>query len=329
MSFTTFKVEQLPAENADKTQLRDWVNTLSGDQWKEIANLIKAGATPKSDSHEQLGAVAGANSSGTSSNSSSKIPTLPIFTGTFTKSNDVTYTQWRYAVVSLQKQNLYSDAILLQSIRQSVRSRGFDALYTLGENPTTAQVIDKFDRLFGKALTPSEIMQDLYSARQLQEESIITWSCRLEGLAIDAINKGAMLENQRNNVLCTQFWSGLYNQQIKNAIRHKYDNKASYEDLLSAARSVEKECKSTATAAALQVDREKQEDKLDIIIKRLEMLEARDSIHSNAATVPSSRDQSKRPKVKCFICHKFGHYKKDCWYNKKQGNEQCPATGGK
>ena len=327
MSFKTFKLEELPADDAEKTQLRDWVNTLSGEQWKEIANVIKSGS-PKADSIEQGGAVGGANN-GNNSISSSKIPPLPVFSGTFTKPNDVTYTQWRYAVVCLQKQNLYSDAILLQSIRQSVRYRGFDALYTLGENPTTAQVIEKFDRLFGKALTASEIMQDLYSAKQLQEESIITWSCRLEGLAIDAVNKSAMLENQKNNVLCTQFWSGLYNQQIKNAIRHKYDNKATYEDLLSAARAVEKECKSTATAAAVQVEAQKQEDKLDIIIKRLEMLEARGSVHSNAATAQSTGSQRKRFRGKCFICHKYGHTQNECWYNKKKGNDQRPATGGK
>ena len=45
----------------------------------------------------------------------------------------------------------------MQGIRQLVRDRVFDALYTLGDNPTVVTVIKKFDCLFGKSSTPSEI----------------------------------------------------------------------------------------------------------------------------------------------------------------------------
>lgn len=363
MSFQAFNVDELPDENAETSDLTEWVNKLNPEQWKELSGFIKAcGKVKKTEQRQsaELGASSSSSQGGEASNAdqpnlpgsnlgqagavntgqpsavvatSSKVPNLPIFNGTF-KANDVTYTQWRYAVVSLQKQQTYSDATIMQAVRQSVRGRGFDALYTLGENPTSAKVIEKFDKIFGKVLTPSEAMQDLYSAQQLENESIITWSCRLEGLAIDAVNKEALKEEQKEGVLRTQFWTGLYCDKIKNSIRHKYDAKCSYDDLLSAARIVEKEnTTAKATVAAAQMSSGTiQEDKLDIIIKRLERLEATGSAHVNSAQAPqnSSDTQRKQRRVKCFNCQKYGHYKKFCWFNKKgSGNEERPASGGK
>jgi hypothetical protein len=264
--------------------------------------------------------------------SHNKIPSLPIFNGTFSsKPNEVSYTQWRYAVTSMQGQ--YAESVLMQGIRQSMRGRGFDALYTLGDSPTVAQVIEKFDRLFGKTLTPSEIMKDLFSAKQMDSESIITWSCRLEGLMIDAINYKAQQPDQKNDVLRTQFWNGLYRQDIKNALRHKFDSDVSFEDLISAARVIEKETAASPVVASVNTS-ETSENKLDILIKRLETLEARETAQANAASFQHTKGDKKnfRPRGRCFLCNKPGHFKSQCWYNKKnrnQGNDNGPTQGGK
>jgi len=344
MSFQSFEIDKLPPEEADSAAIRDWAHKLTPDQWKELSVFLKSAST-KPDSQpgkkEPEGASAGSGArpkvpvGGSHADqagiqfSTNKIPTLPIFNGTFNKPNEVSYTQWRYAVTSMQAQ--YAESLLMQGIRQSVRGRGFDALYTLGDSPTVAQVIEKFDRLFSKSLTPSEIMKDLYSAKQMESESIITWSCRLEGLMVDAIDYKAQQSSQRNDVLRTQFWNGLYKQEIKNALRHKYDSGSSFEDLITAARIIEKETPSPIVASVQQTDSSK--DKLDTLIKRLEALEARDTARANVASVSQDkRDRNNfRPRGRCFLCNKLGHYKSQCWYNKKnqqQGNDRGPTKGG-
>ena len=346
MSFKKLDVSQLPAEEADQTEIRDWAHKLTGEQWKELSVFLKTAKLPSDtvNGPKQEGATAGGSTPAVATVNSAvsvKIPNLPTFNGTFNKTNEVSYTQWRYAVKMLQNQ--YSDPIIVQSIRQSVRFRGFDALYTLGDNPTVAQILSKFDRLFGKTLSQSEVMKELYAACQKENESIISWSCRLEGLMIDAINSDAIQSAQKDTVLSTQFWSGLHKVEIKNALRHKLDSKVSYEELITAARKVERETsvqpavEATSSQAAVtssQAAVTSSQDKVEALIKRLEVLEARETARANVTSVPEQpKAFNPHAKKRCFICNRLGHIKSQCWYNKnndnrKQGNDKRPTSGG-
>lgn len=343
MSLKDLDVSKLPAAEAGKTEIREWANQLTEEQWKELVGVINA-ASKKPDSKDSPSTGGATGGAGSSQNAvipptnnqvnHVKIPTLPIFNGAAGKGNEVSYTQWKYAVKGLQGQ--HADSAVLQAIRQSVRGRGFDALYTLGDSPTLTQVISKFDTLFGKTLSQSEAMKELYGAEQKESESITTWSCRLEGLMIDAINCDAIQVDKRVETLRKQFWNGLCNSEVKNALRHKVEAGISFEDLISAARSVEKEVSSTPVMSATAQKAETSMDKMESLIKRLESLESREIARANATSASNfdSRDRQNyqhKPRGKCFLCNRPGHFKSQCWFNKNnkhQGNDQGPTKGG-
>ena len=74
-------------------------------------------------------------------------------------------------------------------------------------------------------------------------ESITAWYARLEDLASRIIRKDASIitPNNYDVIVNTQFWTKMSNEQMKNALRHKFDVMATQSQLLGEARKIESE----------------------------------------------------------------------------------------
>ena len=98
----------------------------------------------------------------------------------------------------------------------------------------------------------------------------------------EAIEQGVIGPEAAHKSLGSRFWSGLRDDKVKNALRHREDT-LSFEELVMEARRVEEEYCQTSEELNLrqpvkvqQVSASKEassDDKLDIIIKRLAQVE--------------------------------------------------------
>ena len=121
---------------------------------------------------------------------------LSTFSGEAGK-GEVSFDQWRYEVKGLEKDGLYKPALILQTIRRSVRGTAADVLLTMGEDITVVAVVEKMSRIFGNILPPETILENFYSAKQGQYEKVAGWACRLE----DFVSKLQDRQNKATQLL--------------------------------------------------------------------------------------------------------------------------------
>ena len=249
----------------------------------------------------------------------SKIPRLPKFTGVVSKT-DTSFRLWRFEVDNLLLTQ--REDSVKRAIQRSLSGGAADVRMRLGLNATVAQILSKFDKVFGIVTTQEQLLCDFYSSKQKSGESIAEWSCRLE----DLLNH-PLLSNieQKQSMLKSKFFTGLYSVQIKNAIRHRFDD-GTYDDLLVLARAAEEEFKSEKAISKPQVV-DSQPDKLDQVLKELNELkgkiadwESRFKSETTTSSKPATTKGYDLSQVICHYCKKKGHIKRNCpkLLNKKQ-----------
>lgn len=168
------------------------------------------------------------------------LPKIPFFSGEEpAQKGDVTYEEWKYEVNCLLPD--YNSAIVIQSIRRSLRGQARRTLMALGNAASVTQILRKMDVKYGETSTKGMIMQQFFNARQEENETLSAFSCRLESLFQVAIEGGHIGESQRNDHLREKFWSSLRCERLQSHTRHIFDNTLDYDDLFLAIRRVEKQ----------------------------------------------------------------------------------------
>jgi hypothetical protein len=206
------------------------------------------------------------------------IPKLSSFDGK--DSSNYPYRRWIFDVKQLLKAG-YSEKIVRMSVLRSCKGTAADILQTLGDDFTVEDVATAFDRRFASVATVESMLSTFYSAKQKADESVNSWGCRLESwLASPQLS--SLAQDQKHSMLRERFWRGLKSDLMRNALRHRFDLGAKYEDLLVVAREVEMEGKSNqkdpkdkAKVATQSVNSKGMQGKLDDILKRLTVLESR------------------------------------------------------
>ena len=105
-------------------------------------------------------------------------PRFTIFSGEGHK-QETSYAQWRGEVHSVWHSGLYQEAMVVTSIRRSLRGRAADVLLAMGSDVSVEQVLAKFDVRFGDvqpSVQPSDcsIFQS-FSQDKLSPAHLIYW----------------------------------------------------------------------------------------------------------------------------------------------------------
>ena len=164
------------------------------------------------------------------------IPKLPSFSGD--GKAEQPYTQWRYQVRSLMRDPRYSASVIKQAIHQSVRGTAANMLACYGEALQPADILAKFDCIFGDILPWDQRLTRFTSAEQQPGENVVAWSCRLTQLF--AQSKGANPTAEDVLLKRSRFFHGMTDDELKEGIRHVFDDpRKTFDDLFAYARGVE------------------------------------------------------------------------------------------
>ena len=177
------------------------------------------------------------------------IPKLPIFSGSEEPSKgEASYEVWNFELKCLKNNDLLSEHVVLQAIRNSLRGTARDMLIPLGETATVDDILRKLDGFFGNVATIQTLMQSFYSDCQKDDESIVTFGSRLDRTLSRAIASGHIDSVAKNTMLCSKFWTGLKSEALKNSTRYLYSNASDFQTLLIEIRKVELEMSSSKTS---------------------------------------------------------------------------------
>ncbi|KAK3096074.1 hypothetical protein FSP39_022756 [Pinctada imbricata] len=164
-------------------------------------------------------------------------PRLPTFSGD--KKGDATYDLWKYEVECLMRDK-YSDPLITQAIRRSVKGEAARVIMRLGSEASVIEIIDKLESIFGSIDTNASVLSEFFSARQRDDEDVASWGCRLEDLMNKAMHLQQVRSWEANEMLNNMFYEGL-KPSLKDTIGHIFDKTQDFDELRRAVRRKEEE----------------------------------------------------------------------------------------
>ena len=221
-------------------------------------------------------------------------PRFAMFSGEGRK-GESSYAQWRSELDSVWHSGLYQEALIMNSVRCSLRGRAADVLLAMGSNVSVEQVLAKFHVRFGDVRPSHRTLEQFITARQLPNESVSAWGCQLEDL-LSQVNdpNGAVAAR---SMLRSRYWSGLYSDQIRNALRHHFDEGIDFEALLRQACIAEQEPCSMATQHGVH---SLDQDKLDTLMQQLKELVSKvQELETKSMDVQNSHSSLAQENVTC------------------------------
>ena len=253
---------------------------------------------------------------GTSYEGSNSCPKITYFSGEEPKpKNEATYEEWRYEVECIKKDGIYSEQIIAQAVRKSLKGPAKRVLLPLGPSVSIKDMLSRLEGVFGNVATGESILQEFHTASQKADESVTAWGLRIEEILQKAVIKGNVKDSDTNEMLKNIFWKNLRNDRLKNATRAKFESIQSFELLRRAVRAEEYDMKMNKNSVQPpqikqeQVQENKQEETSLIkqLLSRISELEKqmKDSSEIRQPSDPSKNKDSKKTEKKDSKTYKY------------------------
>ena len=111
---------------------------------------------------------------------SHNIPRITYFSGVDPVPKGwASFDLWKYEVNCVSKSKTYSEAVITQAIRRSLRAQAQRVLVPLGFTASSTEIIHKLECVFGDAASGNSLMQEFYSERQKATETVTEWGFRI------------------------------------------------------------------------------------------------------------------------------------------------------
>ena len=166
------------------------------------------------------------------------VPRISIFFGEEQKGEVYNYDTWAYEVRCLRAEGSYSDEVLLQAIRRSLKGHAADQLRYLGVKPSIEAILDSFNSTYGMIETPESILKKFYACKQSPNETVSSYCIRIEAIHAKALEMGAL--TTASGMLKRVFHKGL-TPQLRHLSGYKFEMVPQYGDFKREVRQIENE----------------------------------------------------------------------------------------
>ena len=137
------------------------------------------------------------------------------------------------------RNSVYPEHILLEAIRMSLKGKARTVLLHLGECASARDILSELEGIYGNVSSSEKMKEKFYCSQQEPSESIADYSLRLEQLLSKSLM--ALGPATKNEMLCSRLWSGIYNQELRNVSRYKYESIHDYGVLRRELRQMEQD----------------------------------------------------------------------------------------
>ena len=107
--------------------------------------------------------------------------------------------------------------------------------------------MERLESTFANVATGMRVMQEFFTASQKQEESVAAWALRLEEIMQNAIDKGQIKEEEKDDLLRDKFWISLRSESLKNGTKIDFRTISNFKRLVKAIRTEELSMKTLNT----------------------------------------------------------------------------------
>ena len=162
-------------------------------------------------------------------------PKISIFSG---ESKDTPFDLWKFEVQCLVEEGKYSDEALKQAIRKSLKNDPSRIVKRLGIKSTIDDIVKKLEGIYGEIEKKETIKAEFYNAKQEANESVTSWSCRLEEILDRLCEQEHIDDSEIDGMLRGKFYYGLL-EHLKDKAAHKFDKDNSFDEFRTEVREIE------------------------------------------------------------------------------------------
>ena len=110
-------------------------------------------------------------------------------------------SEWKHDVLGTIREGGYSNQVISQAIRKSLRGQAKQVLVSAGSSVSKEEIIKRLERVFGNVSSGEGIFQEFYTASQKQGKSAVTWGLRLEEILKHGVDKGYVKPESKSYML--------------------------------------------------------------------------------------------------------------------------------
>ena len=132
---------------------------------------------------------------------SMRAPQLIPFSGESQK-GDVSFEVWKYELLCAINDSIYPNALILQSVRRSLKGRARNILITMEASAASSDILNKLENIYG-IVSSRQILLQFYLEAQNDHESVADYSVRIENLLRRATVSNTLVASVKHEMLCS------------------------------------------------------------------------------------------------------------------------------